>query len=264
MENTERMRTTYQTPWKGWFLLALASALTCVTSASVASTNEKAEQRQAMDTAAALTKPYLAEYQLTRRGRRHGEASRQLSQEENNQWRYQTGTEASLLFLSDRRYQDTLFRLNGDRVEPLEFSYRREGTGSNQAFFVRFDYEGERLHSRNGDPVEAEWRDHLLDSNAVLHQLQIDVAGADQLWSYELIDDDGSNREFEFEREGKEVLNLPFGRVEAIRVKRVRETDRRETYFWFAPAHNYTLVQMQQLKEGKEQARVVLSSLTWG
>ncbi len=211
--------------------------------------------------AEALTQPYNAQYLLMRRGREHGTASRTLSVSDEGLWRYQTTTEASFLFLSDRRYQDTVFRLQGDQVQPLEFTYRREGTGSNQDYFVTFNYAEQTLLSRGGDPVEAEWREQLLDSNAVLHQLQIDVAGNESSWAYELIDDDGRNRRYEFERESSEVLRLPVGEMETIRVKRVRETDRRETYFWFAPMHNYTLVQMQQIKEGKEQARLVLKQL---
>ncbi len=212
-----------------------------------------------------MTQPYQAEYILTRRGRTHGKAGRTLSKEPDGSWNYQTFTEASLLIFTDRRAHETHFQLVGDRVIPLEFEYTRSGTGAAQSFAVSFDYDHNKLVQQAGDPLEAEWKEGLLDSNAVLHQLQIDVAasvvGSGDEWTYQLIDEHGRNTEYTFRSMGYETIQIAYGVMDTIRVMRVRETNRRETYFWFSPLHNYTLIQMQQLKEGKEQAKLVLRSL---
>lgn len=212
-----------------------------------------------------MTQPYHAEYLLTRRGRTHGNAGRTLSKGPNESWVYETFTEASLLFFTDRRAHETSFKLVGDRVVPMAFEYTRTGTGSEQHFAVVFDDEHKRLIQQEGDTLEAEWKEGLLDSNAVLHQLQIDVAATgssgEHEWTYQLIDEHGRNTEYTFRSMGYETVQVPYGTMDTIRVMRVRETNRRETYFWFSPLHNYTLVQMQQLKEGKEQAKLTLRLL---
>lgn len=223
----------------------------------VASADAQAEQ--------AATTPYHAKYVLSRRGTERGHATRLLEKQESGTWRYYTESYASMLFLSDRRKNNTIFRMNGERVEPLSFQYNRSGTGSDKAFDVQFDRVAGQFRSSGADDIQVEWNAELLDPNAVLHQLQLDIAGNDDSWSYQLIDEKGNQREYEFARAGTETetLNLPYGSVEAVRVDRVRDTDRRETFFWFAPELNYTLVKMQQLKEGREQAQLQLTELTF-
>ncbi|RUO40464.1 hypothetical protein CWE15_06815 [Aliidiomarina taiwanensis] len=214
-----------------------------------------------------LTQAYEAMYELTRRGTKRGEAGRALRKEENGVWVYDTYTDAAMLFLSDRREHITEFILEGTQVKPLEFHYQRTGTGSNKSLAIQFDYHNESLQQLAGEPISAPWQAGLLDANAVLHQLQIDVAlrplsGLNE-WTYPLIDESGRLTEYTFRVVGKETLEVPFGLMDTVKVMRVRETNRRETYFWFSPLHHFTLVQMQQLKEGKEQAKLVLRALNW-
>ncbi|RUO33170.1 hypothetical protein CWE14_08055 [Aliidiomarina soli] len=225
------------------------------------STLSWAAEDDAEASAGAETLAYEASYVLTRRGSERGDASRILEQLDDGTWRYYTVTSASLLFLSDHRENETIFRMQDGRVVPESFEYSRSGTGSDRALNVRFDRENERIVDASGNEVDIEWDADLLDPNAVLHQLQLDVAGGDDSWMYSLVDEKGNQRDYEFARVKTETLNLPYGEVEAIRIDRVRESDRRQTYFWFAPELNYTMVRMQQIKEGKEQAQIELTNL---
>lgn len=213
------------------------------------------------DSAMDQTAEYTAHYVLSRRGTERGEASRLLERADDGQWRYFTETSARLLIFTDRRQNETFFRMEEGRVKPLLFDYNREGTGSNQSLRVRFDYANEAVVSEGEDPVDVAWSADLLDPNAVLHQLQLDVAGEGDNWTYPLVNERGDYRDYEFARDGTETLSLPYGTFETVRVVRVRDSDRRETIFWFAPELNYTLVKMQQIKEGREQLQIQLEDL---
>lgn len=214
-----------------------------------------------------VTRPYIAEYDVTRRGKVHGKAGRVLTKVNENEWHYETYTQARLFILSDNRQHQTNFKVSEGRVISQAFEYHRTGTGKDKHFEVVFDNQAQRLilpeHAQGSLP---EWRPSLLDSNAVLHQLQIDLT-LYQKWpeniqlKYDLLDEAGELKVYEFEIIGKETVQLPFGVMDTIKVKRVRDTNRRETYFWFSPIHNFTLVQMQQLKEGKEEVKLELRSL---
>ena len=208
-----------------------------------------------------ITTPYRAHYILSRRGTERGEASRVLEKTADGQWRYITSTSARILVLSDRRDNETLFTMEDGRVKPLFFDYSREGTGSNQYLRVRFDHDNKQLISEGEQQLEVEWHPELLDPNAVLHQLQIDVAGQDDSWTYPLVDERGNYRDYEFARIGNERIETPYGTFDTVQVERVRDHDRRQTLFWFAPELNYTLVQMQQIEKGREQIRIQLSEL---
>lgn len=209
----------------------------------------------------AQTTEYTASYVLSRRGTERGDASRILERHEDDQWRYYTETSARLLVLSDRRKNETFFRMEDGRVKPLLFDYSREGTGSNQYLRVRFDYENEQVVSEGEDDIDVEWREDLLDPNAVLHQLQLDVSGDEDNWTYPLVDERGNYRDYEFARMGTESLEVPYGTFDTIKVERVRDHDRRTTLFWFAPELNYTLIKMQQIEKGREQLQIQLSEL---
>ena len=239
-------------------LVAMTSSAHASERAEDASHNEISAVAQ---TATEMTKPYRAQYVLSRRGTDRGEASRTLEKTADGQWRYMTSTRARILVLSDRRENETIFTLEGGRVKPSFFNYSREGTGPNQYLRVRFDYENEQVISEGEEQLEVEWHPDLLDPNAVLHQLQIDVAGDDDTWTYPLVDERGNYRDYEFARSGNERIETPYGTFDTILVERVRDHDRRQTLFWFAPELNYTLVQMQQIEKGKEQLRIQLSEL---
>lgn len=249
--------------YKGIFMPVLTLVVASVTTMSQATEQDTAYVEQAER----LTQAYRAEYVLSRRGTKRGEAGRTLYQGDNDTWVYETYTDAAMFFLSDRREHQTEFILAGAQVKPLGFAYQRTGTGSNKSLALTFDYANQTLQQLAGEPISATWQAGLLDANAVLHQLQIDVSlsalsGLNE-WTYPLIDEDGRFTEYKFRVVGKETLEVPFGLMDTVKIMRVRKTNRRETYFWFSPLHHYTLVQMQQLKEGKEQAKLVLRTLNW-
>ncbi len=229
-----------------------------VTALSVSASHAEEEMTQKGEVE---TKPYNAKYVLSRRGTDRGEADRILERLEDGQWRFFTSTSARMLLLSDKRRNETVFLMDEGRVKPLLFDYSREGTGRNRSLRVRFDYDNQQVVSEGDDPVNVEWQAGLLDPNAVLHQLQLDVAGDEDNWTYPLVNESGDFRDYEFERAGTETLELPYGTYETVRVDRVRDNESRQTLFWFAPELNYTLVKMQQIEDGREQLQIQLTEL---
>jgi len=55
-------------------------------------------------------------------------------------------------------------------------------------------------------------------------------------------------------------LSLPYGNLKTVKVKLIRDSKKRETFAWFAPSLNYTLVRLQQFKEGEEQGDIKLKA----
>ena len=80
--------------------------------------------------------------------------------------------------------------------------------------------------------------------------------------SYPLIDKKGNLRNYDFEVVGTEMISLPIGNVEAIKVKRLYDNDKRQALAWFAPEMDYMLVRMWKGEKGVEQFEVQLNSFT--
>ena len=77
---------------------------------------------------------------------------------------------------------------------------------------------------------------------------------------YDFVNYRGQLRHYGVQVIDEEVLSLPYGKIEAVKVKLIRDSKKRETFAWFAPSLNYTLVRLQQFKEGDEQGDIKLKS----
>ena len=58
------------------------------------------------------------------------------------------------------------------------------------------------------------------------------------------------------------MISLPIGNVEAIKVKRLYDNDKRQALAWFAPEMDYMLVRMWKGEKGVEQFEVQMKSFT--
>ena len=63
--------------------------------------------------------------------------------------------------------------------------------------------------------------------------------------SFRIADDD-KLKEYRFRVVGRETLELPAGTFDTIKVTKVRNNRKRETYIWCAPALNYLPVRIWQ------------------
>ncbi|RZQ57142.1 DUF3108 domain-containing protein [Pseudidiomarina tainanensis] len=204
--------------------------------------------------------PYETRYEVIRGGSNYGEAVRTLTF---NDGRYNlyTETEISLLFLSDRRRFWSEFSLNDAQVMSHEFTYKRSGTGRNKDFSGYFDYDQKVIV--DNDSKQAMVIDpnvYHMDEAASIEQLRLDIQGKDSTYRYAVLDEKGQADELVFKRVGEEMLTLPYGEINAIKVERVRENSRRETDYWFAPELDYVLVKMAQREDGDEVATLQLKT----
>ena len=205
-------------------------------------------------TLADVWQPYQADYIAMRNGSKLGNASQTLQQEGENQYRLTYRSKASFLFLSDKRSEQSRFTLTDNQPVPLEYEFRRSGSGKEKSQHIRFDMAEQKAYVQD---IAQPWQGELDNQ---LYQLSIGQAlrAGDTTLTYQIIDQSGNNKQLQFRVEGEEQLHLPFGSLTAIKVARVREDSDRQTYLWFAPSLNYLMVRLQQFKQGKEQADLQL------
>lgn len=210
-------------------------------------------------------KPYEANYVITRGDSEYGEGYRYLEVSPDDEWQLRTKSDISWFILSDTREARSVFIVDDEnnRLEPREFIYMRTGTGSDKSFHGEFRADDKKVRNVDtGRMLDINWENALFDEANVIEQLRIDVAGGAEQFKYRVVNEKGEEDEYRFRVMAEsQVLSLPYGEVEAIKVGRVRDNNRRQTFFWFAPELNYVMVKMQQFKEGDEQATMSLRSL---
>ncbi|RUO73311.1 DUF3108 domain-containing protein [Idiomarina ramblicola] len=210
-------------------------------------------------------KPYEANYVITRGDSEYGEGYRYLEASPDSEWQLRTKSDISWFILSDTREARSVFIVDeeNNRLEPREFIYTRTGTGSDKSFHGEFKADEKKVRNLDTDRMlEVNWDGALFDEANVTEQLRVDLAGGVETFEYRVVNEKGEEDEYRFEVQAKESLSLPYGEVEAIKVARIRDNNRRQTFFWFAPELNYVMVKMQQFKEGDEQATMSLKSLS--
>ena len=160
---------------------------------------------------------------------------------------YRLFTKASAMFISVS--EETQFRVNDGRIEPVSYLYQRKGLGRSKTESQQFDTEGACI--RHEDGASTVWPEGAYDK--LLFQLQmkqdISISFAEgRPWpdmNYTIVD--GKQvKNYQFKVVGTETLETPIGQLTTVKVARVRENNARETIFWLSPEHDFLLVQLRQ------------------
>ncbi|WP_444909000.1 DUF3108 domain-containing protein [Microbulbifer sp. TRSA005] len=185
-------------------------------------------------------------------------ATRELTGQEGS-WRLDFNTFA--LFASIKEY--SRFISQDGNITPYHYEYRRKGLGRDRGTILSFEPDkGMVFNVSNPERDMENVSPNILDKLSYQMQLTLDVAAGKENLQYEVAD--GKKiRKYTFAKEGTEVVKTPMGKVEAIKVRRVRDADsERETTVWIAPQWNYALVKLVQREENGKKYQITLKKLS--
>ena len=206
---------------------------------------------------------YEASYDVLRKGENHGKAIRTLKKLTNNTYEVTYHSDIEWMIFSDSRKETSRFTFDSAKVTPVSYAMVRTGTGPDKDYAIEFDNEKKIVNSSESKyPLDCEWTDEFQDSLSYQVQVREELKMGKTSFSYPLIDKKGNRRDYNFEVVGKETISLPIGNIEAIKVKRLYDNDKRQALAWFAPEMDYMLVRMWKGEKGVEQFEVQLKSFT--
>lgn len=198
---------------------------------------------------------FEAEYNVYRFNRSLGKARLSLKATENDLYRLDYYSKVSAFFLSDIRSETSFFRYENSLLHPETYSYSRSGTGSNKSTKIQFDADKSSIIINQAQPIN--WSGQL-DNQLYRLDVQLKLASGKSEFEYNIINNRGELRHYELKIVGKEQLDLPYGMLEGVKVKIIRNNSSRETIAWFSPQLNYQLVKLKQFKDGDEQGELRL------
>lgn len=200
---------------------------------------------------------FEAEYKAFQFGKELGQASIKLESLGRKKYRMSYQSKVSIFFLSDKRKEVSLFTYEDDKITPFKYNYERTGFGSDKELVVEFNKKNKRI-LLNGDETVIPWEGQF-DNQLYRLDIQSQLAQHKKELEYNIVNTRGELRNYRIIVLGNEKITLPYGDLDGIKVKIARDTNKRETYAWFAPSLNYQLVRLQQFKEGEEQGDIQLS-----
>ncbi|MCQ4241692.1 DUF3108 domain-containing protein [Stutzerimonas stutzeri] len=180
-----------------------------------------------------------------------GTAQRSLEKIDDSVWRLDF--EASMLVASFN--ERSTFTLEGETFLPQSYRLKRSGLGKGKTIKHNFDWDAKQVIGEDrGDEVKLPLNRGLLDKSTYQIALQHAVAAGEKSMSYQVVDGDEIET-YDFRVLGEEQVSTKAGKVDAIKVERVRDPtqSKRQTILWFATDWDYLLVRLHQIeKDGKE------------
>ncbi|SUC51569.1 DUF3108 domain-containing protein [Pseudoalteromonas nigrifaciens] len=206
---------------------------------------------------------YEAKYDILRKGKNHGEAVRELKKISDDNYELTYHSNIEWMIFSDSRQETSKFTFKDGKVSPHHYSMIRTGTGPDKDYNIDFDAQKKVVNSSRSEyPLECEWTDDFQDAISYQVQVREGLKKGETSFSFPLIDKKGNRRDYNFEVVATEMISLPIGNVEAIKVKRLYDNDKRQALAWFAPEMDYMLVRMWKGEKGMEQFEVQINSFT--
>lgn len=207
--------------------------------------------------------PFTAEYDLYYDEDNVGESVLQLSALANDEWQFETRSEASLYLMSFSDHEQSRFVWHNERPKPLAFSKERKRPGKTERVQQQFDWQTQTDRGTRG---KKSWSTALLgdtqDLQSHLLALQLDLRAGKRELHY-AVSKHGRVRDYRYKVTKEETLGTALGKLATIRVERIRDADDdRQTISWLAPSLDFIPVRIQQFEQGKLQGDMRIRKLT--
>jgi hypothetical protein len=194
--------------------------------------------------------PFEADYEINRSGLTLIQMHRLLKANGNGEYRFESDsrtTGALSWFIKDRIHESTLWRRQDDTLRPLVYRYEQYGGSHEKHIELVFDWTANTVTDKGQKPT---WRENIppQTTDKLLYQLQLMLdlqAGRDTL-AY-TIADSGKLRHYRYQRVGQETLRLALGSYETVKLH--RNSGRRSTTIWCAPALNYLPIRIEHTEK---------------
>ena len=192
-----------------------------------------------------------------------GSAERSLTKNSDGNWTL--NFKASMLIASLN--EESTLKLEKDQPVPLSYHFERGGLGKAKNIDLNFNWKDMTVTGTdNKTPVTVKLLTGMLDKSTYQLALQRDVLAGKKSMSYQVVDGDEVDT-YDFRVIGPEVVSTKAGKINAIKVERVRDPaqNKRITEMWFAKQWDGLLVALRQVeKDGKEYNIMLLDGTVDG
>lgn len=202
--------------------------------------------------AANITTPFTAEYHVIRNGDKIGERTHTLHKQENGylfEARMHTTGLAALL-KSGEVTERSHWQLRNNHVQPQRYEYL-DSSDDSRTTRLQFDWQNQRVTNRVGNKpwgmdIPVGTQDKFGYMLALMHDLQ----HGNLMPEYQIADG-GRLKTYRFISKGKVLLDTALGKLETIKLQRIRVgKEKRKVFIWCAPSLGYLPVKIERHKKG--------------
>jgi hypothetical protein len=204
--------------------------------------------------------PHSAQYRVFYGSIELGLAKYSLPAHKTGLYRYEFDSEVSLLMLSDTRHIKSEFMVNKQGLSPYRYTHERGGTGSDYSEHTSFFKNQNNIFTiYKNEKADLAYEGPIFDPLMVQLQFRLDLSQANKIDGYKMVKEKEID-EYKFKVVGKETLTLDSGTYETIKIEVVRDSKKRQTFFWMAPDLAYLPVRLSHFSKGSKQLDIQLDS----
>lgn len=201
--------------------------------------------------AANITTPFSAEYHVIRNGSKIGERTHTLHRQENGYLfeaqMYTTGLAA--LLKPGEIIERSHWLLRNNHVQPQRYEYL-DSSDNSRTTKLRFDWQQQRVTNHVGEKL---WAMNVLkgtqDKFGYMLALMHDLQQGNTMPEYQIADG-GRLKTYQFVSKGKVELDTALGKLETIKLERIRSGKKnRKVFIWCAPSLGYLPVKIERYKK---------------
>lgn len=198
--------------------------------------------------AAGISEPFAARFSLTTKGAKIGETEWSVKSVATDIFVYESRTVAAgiIALVNDEEIVErSVWQNDRGALLPLSYSYRRSGGDRERNIAVNFDWENSQAENTASGhswrmPVPA----GTLDKLSYVLVLMKDLAENKTELRYQIADG-GRLKVYQLTIEGEERIDTALGPMETVVVRRLRNSEERETLLWCAKNLNYLPVMIE-------------------
>lgn len=213
--------------------------------------------------AASMPPDFKASYEVTRGSMKIGNSTIELITGNNGTYTYKSRSwpvRWVAWFLKDKLNETSKGRITGNGIRPDSYHYQRTGGSSEREAKLDFNWEDMSVENNVED---SRWKMEIppgtLDKLVSQLGMMYALANGETDINFNIADG-GKLKEYRFKVVGEETLELPAGTYRTIKITKLRDNNKRETYIWCAPELNYLPVRIWQREKDDSEYQSDLES----
>lgn len=189
-----------------------------------------------------------------------GVANYRLPATDSGFYSYHFDSDVSLFILSDQRHLKSEFTLEDGKLVPFRYIHERTGTGSDYTEQTAFAKAQQFIHTiYKQEALKLPYEEKVFDPLMVQLQFRMDLAANIRPLDYKMVKEKEVD-DYQFRVLGKEKVIIESGTYDTVKVEVVRDSTKRQTFFWMAPDLAYLPVRLSHFSKGSKQLDIQLAS----
>jgi Protein of unknown function (DUF3108) len=207
--------------------------------------------------------PFVATYAVSYRGLSAGNLTFKFTRDQSGRYVYETHADPSALaslFVSRAAVERSVMEIGPDGVRPLDWSIDNGKSGTKGDGSLHFDWDGHTVTGTvEGEPVTVPTEAGLQDRSSLSIAVTTQLMRGIEPGTVAFIDNKQVKR-YTYTRKEDTKLDSPLGKLDTLIYESTREGSSRLSRFWIAPSLEFLPARAEQVRKGKVETVMVLTS----